>query len=44
MDIGQCVGCMAEEIEINEDGYCTDCAALEGAEETKMDDLTEEEV
>jgi len=44
MEMGTCVGCGAEETEINEDGYCTDCAALEG-EETKgeSDEETNEE-
>jgi hypothetical protein len=45
METGTCVGCGAEEIEINEDGYCTDCAALEG-ETTKGagdEETTEEE-
>jgi hypothetical protein len=32
METGTCVGCGAEEIEINEDGFCTDCAELEGGE------------
>lgn len=34
MEIGACIGCGAEETEINEDGYCVDCAELEG-ENTK---------
>lgn len=32
MEVGQCIGCGAEDIEINEDGYCVDCANLEGDE------------
>lgn len=42
MEMGTCVGCGAEEIEINDDGFCTDCAELEG-DENKDDNMTEEE-
>jgi hypothetical protein len=38
MEMGTCVGCGAEEIEINEDGYCADCAELEGEETNNGDE------
>ncbi|KKT68411.1 MAG: hypothetical protein UW63_C0078G0007 [Candidatus Uhrbacteria bacterium GW2011_GWF2_44_350] len=45
METGTCVGCGAEEIEINADGFCTDCAELEAEENQneETDGLTEEE-
>lgn len=42
MEMGTCVGCGAEEIEINGDGYCTDCAELED-KENEEDDMGDEE-
>jgi len=39
MDIGTCVGCGVDDLELNEDGYCTDCAELEGDDKDKEDDL-----
>lgn len=46
MSIGTCVGCGIDELEINEDGFCVDCAALEGGdvEETTTPVVEEEEV
>jgi hypothetical protein len=41
MEMGTCVGCGAEETEINGDGYCPDCAELE--EEDGGDETGDEE-
>lgn len=44
MSIGTCVGCGIDELEINDDGYCVDCAALEGGEvESGAEETTNEE-
>jgi hypothetical protein len=42
MDTGTCVGCGAEDELLNEDGYCGQCADLEGDDMNKDDDLDSE--
>lgn len=39
MDIGICVGCGAEEMELNDDGFCSACADLEGDTPENKNDL-----
>lgn len=45
MPIGTCVGCGIDELELNEDGFCADCAELEGGEikSDETEGLIEEE-